>query len=144
EKAEAAQWATLLWSNIQYRSEAQLADALLKKRQTGYPLQWIAEQDGLDPAEVDRLMEMVEQEQADPLGERLLREVADAAAAGRGAPASADAPADRWDAGRCAWRVAAVGPACAGRARAAVSGSCGAGGGGRSAGGCGVVCGVCA
>src|SRR5690606_30238504 len=57
-KADAAQWATLLWSNIQYRSEAQLADALLKKRQTGYPLQWIAEQDGLDPAAVARSRRM--------------------------------------------------------------------------------------
>lgn len=93
EKADQAQWATLLWSNIQYRSEAQLADALLKKRQTGYPLQWIAEQDGLDPAEVDRLMEMVEQEQADPLGDRLMREVADAAAGRGGTPVPPDAAA---------------------------------------------------
>lgn len=93
EKADQAQWATLLWSNIQYRSEAQLADALLKKRQIGYPLQWIAEQDGLDPAEVDRLMEMVEQEQADPLGDRLMREVADAAAGRGGTPVPPDAAA---------------------------------------------------
>jgi len=93
EKADQAQWATLLWSNIQYRSEAQLADALLKKRQIGYPLQWIAEQDGLDPAEVDRLMEMVEQEQADPLGDRLMREVADAAAGRGDTPVPPDAAA---------------------------------------------------
>lgn len=94
-RAEAARTATLLWRNIQYRSEAQLADALLKKRQIGYPVRYLLELDGLGPDEVDRVMAMLADEQSDPLGERLLREVADAAAAGRGAPASADAPADR-------------------------------------------------
>src|SRR5690606_18303796 len=94
-RAEAARTATLLWRNIQYRSEAQLADALLKKRQIGYPVRYLLELDGLDPDEIDRVMAMLADEQSDPLGERLLREVADAAAVGRGAPASADAPADR-------------------------------------------------
>lgn len=75
EKADQCRTGTLLWSNIQYRSEAQLADALSKKRQIGYPVRYLLELDGLDPDEVDRVMGMVEEEQADPLGDRLLREV---------------------------------------------------------------------
>ena len=59
----------VMWRDIQYRSEAQRADALLKKRQMGYPLRWIFEQDGLDPEEIDRVMLMIsEEQQADPMG----------------------------------------------------------------------------
>lgn len=72
QKAEQCRTGTLLWSNIQYRSEAQLADALSKKRQMGYPLRYLLELDGLNPDEVDRVMSMVEEEQRDPLGEQLL------------------------------------------------------------------------
>ena len=93
DKAEACRTGTLLWSNIQYRSEAQLADALNKKRQIGYPVRYLLELDGLGPDEVDRVMAMVEDEQADPLGDRLMREVADAAAGRGGTPVPPDAAA---------------------------------------------------
>lgn len=57
-----------MWADIQYRSEAQRADALVKKRQMGYPLRWIFEQDGNSPEEIDRIMDMIREEQAtDPL-----------------------------------------------------------------------------
>lgn len=57
-----------MWADIQYRSEAQRADALVKKRQMGYPLRWIFEQDGNSPEEIDRIMAMLKEEQAtDPL-----------------------------------------------------------------------------
>lgn len=50
----------------QYRSEAQLMDGLGKMRVAGFPFQWIAEEYGLDPAEVDRVMDMVKREGEDP------------------------------------------------------------------------------
>jgi len=65
-KAERVSFAEVAWSNPQYRSEAQLADALLKKRQIGYPFQYLLELDGLGPADIKRVMEMVREEQDDP------------------------------------------------------------------------------
>lgn len=58
----------VMWADIQYRSEAQRADALLKKRQMGYPLRWIFEQDGQDPEQIERIMLMIQEEQTlDPM-----------------------------------------------------------------------------
>ncbi|QDH85593.1 portal protein [Brevibacterium phage 4C] len=58
-----------MWKDPQYRSDAQRADALLKKRQLGYPMKYLLEQDGLPPHEIDRVMEMIKEEQEqDPLG----------------------------------------------------------------------------
>lgn len=58
-----------MWKDPQYRSDSQRADALLKKRQLGYPMKYILEQDGLPPHEIDRVMQMVKEEQEqDPLG----------------------------------------------------------------------------
>lgn len=57
-----------MWKDPQYRSDAQRSDALLKKRQLGYPMKYLLEQDGLPPHEIDRVMEMIREEQAeDPL-----------------------------------------------------------------------------
>lgn len=68
EREQAARIATgkALWRKPQYRSEQQLMDGLLKMRQAGFPFRWVAEEYGLTPAEVDRVMGMIEQEQADP------------------------------------------------------------------------------
>lgn len=55
-----------MWRKPQYRSEEQLMDGLLKMRQTGFPFQWIAEEYGLSPDEVGRVMDMVKAEQEDP------------------------------------------------------------------------------
>jgi hypothetical protein len=64
--AQQARLATISWMNPEIRSEAQLADALIKKKQMGYPLEYLMELDGLDPVEVGRVMEMREKELQDP------------------------------------------------------------------------------
>lgn len=91
DKAEQCRTGTLLWKNVQYRSEAQLADALIKKRELGYPLRYLLELDGLDPDEVDRVMAMAEEEARDPLGERLMGGLNGATADDEPAPSPAGA-----------------------------------------------------
>lgn len=56
----------VLWAKPQYRSESQLMDGLVKMRTAGFPFQWIAEEYGLDPMEVDRVMQMARDEAQDP------------------------------------------------------------------------------
>lgn len=63
--SEQARLATITWANPEIRSEAQLADALLKKKQMGYPFEYLLELDGLDPVEVERVLAMREAEQFD-------------------------------------------------------------------------------
>lgn len=58
---------SIRWANPGIRSEAQLADALLKRKQIGYPLAWLLEQEGLSPSEIDRVLEMREKERFDPM-----------------------------------------------------------------------------
>src|SRR5690606_14983896 len=93
QRADEARSGTLLWKNFQYRSDAQLADALAKKRQIGYPLRYLLELDGLDPEEVERVMQMKREEERDELAERILAGDDDGDAAGGGAPAPTPAPA---------------------------------------------------
>lgn len=58
----------LVWNNIQYRSESQLADAMGKLRSAGMPMRYIVERLVVDPAEVNRVMDLIEAERAaDPL-----------------------------------------------------------------------------
>jgi hypothetical protein len=64
--AQAARLATITWANPEIRSEAQLADALLKKKQLGYPLEYLMEIDGLDPTDIERVLAMREAELNDP------------------------------------------------------------------------------
>jgi hypothetical protein len=64
--AQQARLATISWMNPEIRSESQLADALLKKKQIGYPARYLMELDGLDPLEIDRVMAMREEELNDP------------------------------------------------------------------------------
>lgn len=56
---------TVSWMNPEIRSEAQLADALMKKRSMGYPLEYLLELDGLSPKDVDRVLNMARTEQDD-------------------------------------------------------------------------------
>lgn len=58
--------ATIAWRNQEIRSESQMADALVKKRQMGYPLEYLMELDGLSPDDVARVKIMQEQELSDP------------------------------------------------------------------------------
>lgn len=58
----------VLWDGVQYRSEAQMADAMVKLSTVGFPFEYIAERYGLDPDEIERVMEMKKSElDADPL-----------------------------------------------------------------------------
>lgn len=77
DKADALRAAKILWRDVQYRSEAQRADALQKKRAMGYPLEYILEQDGVDPDEIPRILQMRERElKMDPTAE-IARSLAD-------------------------------------------------------------------
>ena len=57
----------------QYRSETLMADAMLKYKQLGFPIQWVAEQMGQSSDEVQRIMRMRADEMADPELESLNR-----------------------------------------------------------------------
>ena len=57
---------SILWKNAGIRSESQLADALSKKKQIGYPFEYLLELDGVGPNDRDRIMAMVKAEQEDP------------------------------------------------------------------------------
>lgn len=50
--------AIVLWKDAENHSRAQLADALMKLRQIGFPFEWIAEKYGLDATEVARVVEL--------------------------------------------------------------------------------------
>lgn len=62
------------WVNPEIRSESQMADALLKKKQVGYPLEYLLEMDGMDQPTIDRVIRMREQEMTDPMIAGALRE----------------------------------------------------------------------
>lgn len=77
--------ATITWANPEIRSESQLADALLKKKQMGYPLEYLMELDGLDPVEVERVIAMRDAELVDPQIDAAMRALGGAdGAAGSG------------------------------------------------------------
>ncbi|GAA5198559.1 phage portal protein [Microbacterium jejuense] len=64
ELAEQTRFASLRWANPEIRSEAQLTDSLTKKRNVGYPFRYLMELDGVSPTDMDRIMQMVEEENA--------------------------------------------------------------------------------
>lgn len=69
-KARAAISGRVLWKDIQFRALAQKVDALLKLRDIGFPFEFLAEEYGLEPHEVTRVLEMRKREAAmDPVGE---------------------------------------------------------------------------
>jgi hypothetical protein len=51
-KAEALRSGRILWKDAESRSHAQLADALLKLKQIGFPFEWLALKYGLTPTEL--------------------------------------------------------------------------------------------
>lgn len=75
ELAKKVRLGTMAWQNPEIRSEAQLADALAKKRSLGYPLEYLMELDGIDPLDIERIMAMREQELRDPQIEAATREL---------------------------------------------------------------------
>jgi hypothetical protein len=72
-RAEAIRGGKVLWKDVENRSDAQRADALAKKRDIGYPIQYLLELDGLPPQEISRVMAMLREEQSDPILSRLMR-----------------------------------------------------------------------
>lgn len=88
-KAKAITAGTVLWADAQSRSQAQLADALLKLRQVGFPFEYLAAKWGLTPSEVVDLMELKKREtEMDPVA-AIARE------AGFGGGQQQDAPPDQ-------------------------------------------------
>jgi len=64
-QAEQVRLATIAWQNPEMRSEAQMADALVKKKTIGYPFKYLMELDGVAPTEVERILDMVKDEEAE-------------------------------------------------------------------------------
>jgi hypothetical protein len=90
--AREIRFATVTWANAEIRSDAQLADALAKKKAMGYPLEYIMELDGLSPVEIERVMAMHEAELNDPqimAATRGLANIANAPIGGSVLPAAA-------------------------------------------------------
>lgn len=64
-KAAAVRSGKVVWKDFQFRGLGQLVDALVKLHGIGFPFEWIAEQYGLEPLEVQRVLAMREAEQRD-------------------------------------------------------------------------------
>lgn len=76
EKAKAVRGGKVLWKDVENRSDAQVADAALKDSQIGLPLQYILEKRyNLPPAEIERVMDMVRENQNDPVAQALINEL---------------------------------------------------------------------
>ncbi len=87
-KARALRSGRLLWADSESRSHAQMADALLKLKQLGFPFEFLALRYGLTPTEVADMLAMKERElETDPVSEitRMMTEGS--------SPAPAPAPA---------------------------------------------------
>ncbi|MEU2077112.1 phage portal protein [Streptomyces sp. NPDC013489] len=90
-KARALRSGRVLWADSESRSHAQMADALLKLKQLGFPFQWLALKYGLTPTEVADMMAMKEAElEMDPVTEISRQMIAATAPA---APGEEDEPA---------------------------------------------------
>lgn len=69
-KAAALRSGRVLWADTESRSHAQMADALLKLKQLGFPFEWLALRYGLTPTEVSEVAAMREREmEMDPVTE---------------------------------------------------------------------------
>lgn len=65
-KAAAMAAGTVKMGDEEIRSEAQLADALMKYKEIGFPFEWIAKQKIDDPEELAEVLEAYERERRDP------------------------------------------------------------------------------
>ncbi len=74
-KALAVRSGTVVWDDFQYRALGQKVDALQKLHGMGFPFEWIAEQYGLSPLEVQRVLAMREAEQRDTQLDDMLERV---------------------------------------------------------------------
>lgn len=77
-KAKALRSGRVLWADSESRSHAQMADALLKLKDLGFPFEWLALRYGLTPTEVADVVALREKElEADPMAS-LTRQMATA------------------------------------------------------------------
>jgi len=60
--AEEVTFAKVTHMNPEIRSEAQLADMLVKKKSIGYPLEYLMELDGIEPLDIPRILAMKQEE----------------------------------------------------------------------------------
>ena len=60
--AQQVRLGTVTWMNPEIRSEAQLADMLVKKKSIGYPLEYLMELDGIELLDIPRILEMKRKE----------------------------------------------------------------------------------
>lgn len=75
-KAKALRGGRSQWADEEFRSQAQLADALLKLSQVGFPFEYLAQKWGLTPTEVSDLVEMKKAAaQADPFSQQIVRDL---------------------------------------------------------------------
>lgn len=72
-KALAVRSGTVVWDDFQYRALGQKVDALQKLKDIGFPFEWIAEQYGLHPLEVQRVLAMREAESRDDQLDELIK-----------------------------------------------------------------------
>lgn len=63
--------AQIRWRDFENRSDAQKADAFLKRAQAGYPFEWLLIEDGKSPEEIEMIMDLKAKEASDPLVNRL-------------------------------------------------------------------------
>ncbi|WP_327376208.1 phage portal protein [Streptomyces sp. NBC_01216] len=85
-KARALRSGRVLWADSESRSHAQMADALLKLKQLGFPFQWLALKYGLTPTEVSDMLAMKEAElEMDPTAE-ITRQLMDGSSAAPNLP----------------------------------------------------------
>lgn len=66
--AEQTRLAGITWKDREKRSESQLADALLKKSQMGYPFEYLLEEAGKSPSDIRRIMKLRKAELDEALG----------------------------------------------------------------------------
>jgi len=72
EKAKAVRDGNVIWADTQFRALGQKVDALQKLKDIGFPFEWIAEQYGLEPDEVVRVLAMRKKEsELDPINQVL-------------------------------------------------------------------------
>lgn len=91
-KATALRAGRSMWADEEFRSQAQLADALLKLSQVGFPFEYLASKWGLSPTEVADLVEMKKAQAAlDPFAQEIVRNL-DATKAPGGTPGELPPP----------------------------------------------------
>lgn len=76
--AQQARLAKVNWENPAIRAESQLADYLIKLKQSGFPFEYLCELFGMSPSEITRVMKMRAEESTDPQIEAAMRGFADA------------------------------------------------------------------